>query len=295
MGDVQGIDVAVLRKNVEASFTLSELNAVLFDLSIDLENIPGTQKEEKIIELIRYSQRRGRLLELITSFEASRPHIQWRQQITAQSASRNTVEARSQHRTQLYKQAEDLQLVHTILPSKRLENYWDILIYLIRHQSNDLSFVKQAEFFLGRYWGNEIFTVPNQDDFIGITISAYGPTLCTCRVILTGNREVMLTRYLDFEMTSLFTQNKTDNQTTKPSELEIMIDTSVLAERMKQNFDLNEIEMLAFDLGMDIGELSGMTNHARATALVQYSQGHKRLPELLERLQSERPHVQWKE
>lgn len=289
MAQVQSFNKVQLRKNIDATFSLRELDTLLFDLGIDSGHIAGADKVEKVINLIGYCQRRGSLLDLIAALEENRPRIQWRQEVIPQPTSLETVEARSQHRSQLYKQAEGLQLVHTILPSRKRENYWDILIYVIRHKSNDLSFVKQAEFFLGRYWGNEIFTVPNQDDFMGITISAFGPALCTCRVIYLDEKgeekELMLQRYLDFEMTSLYLQDKP----------EIMIDPSTLAERMRQNFDLSEIEMLASDFGMNIGELSGMSNEARAAALIQYSQGYKRLPELLKRLETERPHVQWRE
>jgi hypothetical protein len=68
----------------------------------------------------------------------------------------------------------------------------------------DLSDVKSAEFFFGKYWGNQIFKVQREGSRIGISTSAYGPFLCTCLVTFADDTQVMLERYIDFEMEKLF-------------------------------------------------------------------------------------------
>lgn len=301
MTQVHSFNKVQLRKNINATFSLNELETLFFDLDIDADNIAGANKEAKIINLIGFCQRRGGLLDLITALEASRPNVEWRPIIDAQSSSPATVEARIKHRQQIKEQSEKIHLVHTIIPSKRLGGYWDILIYLIREKSEDLSMVSHAEFFLGRYWNNEIFSIPNQDDFIGITISAYGPVLCTCRVVFTDGREAMLSRYIDFEMTGLFSKaHPGSEESTSVESPNIVIDANkqseleTLMQKMVQNFDRNELQVLALDLNIGLVE-PPLNSKDVSRELIREMERQRRLPELLSHLEKNRPHVQWKE
>jgi len=65
--------------------------------------------------------------------------------------------------------------------------------------------VKFAEFFFGRYWGNEVFKETAKDGLVGVETSAYGPFLCTCRVHFQDGHISSLSRYIDFEMGRVFT------------------------------------------------------------------------------------------
>lgn len=110
-------------------------------------------------------------------------------------------------REEVYERGRGIFLVHTISPSKRQGQTYDMFIFLSRHKRADrpewradLSDVDRAEFFLGRFWDNQVFPVKNQGQPIGIKASAYGPTLCVCRLVFTNGEEAMLDRYLDFEM-----------------------------------------------------------------------------------------------
>lgn len=104
----------------------------------------------------------------------------------------------NKHRYGRYKSNRDLFLVHSLAPSTKKGQLFDIFIYLQRHKSHDLSDVLDAEFFLGPYWRNQVFAVQNEGGPIGITTSAYGEFLCVCRVKLTDGTDVFLERYINF-------------------------------------------------------------------------------------------------
>jgi hypothetical protein len=298
MSEVRGIDPAQLLENIEQSYSLEELTLLAFRLNIDFENLPGQGKEARIMEFIRYCQRRGRLLDLVKQCEKERPHLQWFHKLQPQSASFDTVEDRIRHRDRLYEQADGIQLVHTILPSKQQQGHWDILIFLIRHQSDDLSIVDHAEFFLGKYWDNQIFHAANSEGFIGIAISAYGPALCTCRVVLYDGRAVMLSRYIDFEMAHLFDPPPGNSQATpeSPASKEMSpVQIKALSELMVEHFTEGELELTVRELGGNLYEIvpPGAGQQRRVRELVLYYQRHAKLPSLIQQLRQRLPEAPW--
>ncbi len=110
-------------------------------------------------------------------------------------------------RVGVYRDNRNIFLAHTLRPSKKPGQLYDIAAYLIPHHSNDpryrrtnLSDIVEVEFFLGAYFDNKVFRVKNRGGVIGITTSAYGPFLCTCRVLFADGESLMLNRYIDFEM-----------------------------------------------------------------------------------------------
>lgn len=104
----------------------------------------------------------------------------------------------NEHRYGKYKASRDLFLVHSLAPSTDPNQLFDIFVYLQRHKSTDLSDVKQAEFFLGPYWKDQVFRVPNKGKALGITVSAYGEFLCVCKVTFTDGDSTFLERYVNF-------------------------------------------------------------------------------------------------
>ncbi len=106
----------------------------------------------------------------------------------------------SNARTKIYENNKRIFLVHVIRPSTKKGQIYDVYIYLYRHKSDDFSDVKYAEFFLGPYWNNKIFeAVEETKGFIGISTSAYGSFLCTCKVTFQNNSQIEIHRYIDFE------------------------------------------------------------------------------------------------
>ncbi len=110
----------------------------------------------------------------------------------------------SKERNEIYNNNNGLFLAHVIEPSKQDGQDYDIFIYLVRHKSETLADIESAEFFLGSYWGNKVYNEKEINSLIGISTSAYGPFLCTCRVKMKDGKEIRLSRYIDFEMGRVF-------------------------------------------------------------------------------------------
>lgn len=108
-------------------------------------------------------------------------------------------EAWMEMRGQEYQRSRDIFLVHVLEPTDKPGQEFDVYIYAQRHKSTDLSDLQQAEFFLGKYWGNEVFTVQPQNGFLGFSTSAYGPFLCLCRLTFADGYRAVISRYVDFE------------------------------------------------------------------------------------------------
>lgn len=113
----------------------------------------------------------------------------------------------TERRTGIYRTNRNVFLAHTLRPSAKKGQEFDIAIYLIPHRSNDpryrredLSDVVRAEFFLGVYWNNRVFDSTSKQGMIGMTTSAYGPFLCLCRVHFDDGESIVMHRYIDFEM-----------------------------------------------------------------------------------------------
>lgn len=110
----------------------------------------------------------------------------------------------SKERDGLYANNNGIFLAHVIEPSDKTGQLFDIFIYLVRHKSKLLEDIEYAEFFLGSYWGNKVYKETLKNGLIGISTSAYGPFLCTCRVKMKNGKEIRLNRYIDFEMGRVF-------------------------------------------------------------------------------------------
>ncbi|MGP4048355.1 pYEATS domain-containing protein [Streptomyces sp. 2A115] len=111
-----------------------------------------------------------------------------------------------QYRMDRKGETRNIHLAHVISPSRTPGQRFDIFTYLVEGPSGRLDDVERAQFFLGRYWGNRIFDVPNRGDgkHIGFATSAYGPALCICRVIFKDGSEAVVERFLDFETAAAF-------------------------------------------------------------------------------------------
>ena len=114
-------------------------------------------------------------------------------------ASPVTVDEWNTYRQGIYRVHRDVFLAHTVAPSEVPGQRYDIAIYLVRHHSTDLSDVVRAEFFLGPHWQNQVFTVENEGNRVGILVSAHGTFLCTCRIIFRTGDPVCTSRYIDVE------------------------------------------------------------------------------------------------
>jgi len=66
-----------LRQTLVDCFDMSELKGLCFELGIDLEQIPGNHKGEKVLELILWAVRSRRLDQLFQSVQQLRPGVRW--------------------------------------------------------------------------------------------------------------------------------------------------------------------------------------------------------------------------
>jgi Domain of unknown function (DUF4062) len=105
----------------------------------------------------------------------------------------------NKRRNTIYDLQRGIFLTHVIRPSSKPGQTFDVYIYLLRHKSDDLSDVRVADFFLGKYWDNRVFSAVLKDGFVGISTSAYGTFLCTCRVTFKDGSSIDIQRYIDFE------------------------------------------------------------------------------------------------
>jgi Effector-associated domain 7/prokaryotic YEATS domain len=197
-------DLKALRLGISETFDWKELQVACFDLGIEFQNLAGDTLDLKVVELIRYGTRHGMLQDIVGYVRKARPNLKLEQKTELLLPSAWTVEEREKHRSTLRDARKDIYLVHALRPSPNRSGWYDILIYLVPHQKADLLVVKAAEFFLGKMWENRIFRASVQDDFVGIAISAYGPVLCTCRVLFTDGSDVLLERYIDLEMAEAY-------------------------------------------------------------------------------------------
>ncbi|PSL50003.1 hypothetical protein CLV51_1011345 [Chitinophaga niastensis] len=91
-------------------------------------------------------------------------------------------------------------LVHKIFKSTSDGQHYDLLIYVIPHNEASLIQVKSVEYFLGPFWGNQVFKTKNRSKGFAVKTSAYGEFLCTAKITFTDNQEMFVHRYIDFEM-----------------------------------------------------------------------------------------------
>jgi hypothetical protein len=70
-------DFTELRTKISRHFDLSELRELVFDLAVSWDELEGNTKQLKILSLITYLDRRGRLEELIKLLQVNRPHVVW--------------------------------------------------------------------------------------------------------------------------------------------------------------------------------------------------------------------------
>lgn len=73
----ESANLKILHGLISESFNLSELNTLCLGLSIDLENLSGSNKNDKVRELINYVIRHGQLERLLEDLQTERPNQLW--------------------------------------------------------------------------------------------------------------------------------------------------------------------------------------------------------------------------
>lgn len=127
---------------------------------------------------------------------------------------RKSIPSWTEKRHEIIENNREVFLTHISKPSKtqgRSDQQWfDVYIFLARHHKVANAEIDYAEFFLGKSWDNRIFKVKNMGGDIkniGISTSAYGTTLAICHVVFKDGHQVVIDRYIDFEMGKEVFQN----------------------------------------------------------------------------------------
>jgi DNA polymerase III delta prime subunit len=87
--------------------------------------------------------------------------------------------------------------------------------------------------------------------------------------------------------TAVSTQTANWRQTAPTTEL------TTLRRQIEAHFNLDELLILAFDLGLNYENLAGETLTRKIHALIELCQRHGRLPDLISHLRQNRPQVEW--
>lgn len=74
----EGIDLKHIRRKMNESLGINDLEELCFDLRIEYENIPGDTKRGKILGLIKETNKTQKLDDLVLLCEQKRPNILWR-------------------------------------------------------------------------------------------------------------------------------------------------------------------------------------------------------------------------
>jgi tetratricopeptide (TPR) repeat protein len=69
--------LAGLRRQVDATFSISEIQMLCFDLGVDFEHLAGEEKRLKVHNLLLYLARRDELGELLDILGEERPNVNW--------------------------------------------------------------------------------------------------------------------------------------------------------------------------------------------------------------------------
>jgi len=76
-----------LRELMMKNFNFDEIKVLCQDIEVDFDNITGSNKETKILELIKYVERRSELGELIRAVSKARPKVDWLTELGHESAT----------------------------------------------------------------------------------------------------------------------------------------------------------------------------------------------------------------
>ncbi len=72
------VDLKQLLQILQENFSDDELRLLCFELAIDYEDLPGSGKKRKSLELISYAQRHAKLDSLVQAINVQRPHLSLR-------------------------------------------------------------------------------------------------------------------------------------------------------------------------------------------------------------------------
>jgi len=108
--------------------------------------------------------------------------------------------SRRHERAELAMASRRVYIVHRLQTSRDPTQLYDIVLYAIPAKEGTLASVRHIEYFFGRSWGHRIFTSDDRAKGFPVTLSAWGPFLCTAKIVFTDDESYTMYRFIDFEM-----------------------------------------------------------------------------------------------
>lgn len=254
-------DRSRLRALIEANFSLGELQPLCLDLGMEFAALPGG-KAAKVLELITYMERQGRLEELVQTIHRLRPNLIVVDDQTIQEFER-------------YFQDPSMEADDVIRPP--LSGQPPLAGDACRN-------IRTALGLLG--YGNEhgdTYDEPLRDLVLQFQRDHnhkskdgyFGP----------GTRRLLVKAFIEKYGTHHFRRwvDPTDRR-------KYLIK---LRQRLSTYFSEGELKTLCFDLGIDYDDLPDNGRENKARELIQYFERRSRIPELVEACQGQRPQVPW--
>jgi hypothetical protein len=107
---------------------------------------------------------------------------------------------RRQERAAIAMASRRVYVVHRLQTARNPTQLYDVVLYVIPASEGTLACVRSVEYFFGRFWGHRIFTSEDRSKSFPVTLSAYGPFLCTAKIVFTDGESYTMYRFVDFEM-----------------------------------------------------------------------------------------------
>ena len=76
-GTILDLECVAIRQRISRHFNYDEIKTICFDLDVDYDNLPGSNKDEKARELVVFLDRSGKLENLLKRAQELRPNIVW--------------------------------------------------------------------------------------------------------------------------------------------------------------------------------------------------------------------------
>jgi hypothetical protein len=126
--------------------------------------------------------------------------------------SQNDIDCqRSNEREDFYAAHRGIMTVHKVYKSREQDQLYDVLIYQIPHNSANLIQLAQVEYSFGKMWGNMIYVASDRSTGFAVATSAYGPFVCSAKLVFNDGASSTIFRYIDFEMGDVAAFSKDDS------------------------------------------------------------------------------------
>ena len=120
--------------------------------------------------------------------------------VNAIQAADDADHARRRERAQIAVASRRVYIVHRLQTSADPSQLYDVVLYAVPATEGSLASVRHIEYFFGRAWGHIIYTSEDRAKGFPVTLSAWGPFLCTAKLVFTDGTSYTMYRFIDFEM-----------------------------------------------------------------------------------------------